>query len=102
MTIQHISSYLAVPHVIEQKSGFMNKLFKNKEQPKTPDTELLNKQIQEHMKHYEEQGYELVSTQALLRAIDLLPTEQGITTGSAYNITDGIVFFWKKDFDHSL
>ncbi|UYZ83087.1 hypothetical protein MTZ49_10785 [Entomomonas sp. E2T0] len=96
MAIQHTSSYLVVPHTIEQKSGFINKLFKNKEQPKTPETLLFNNQIQEHMKHYEEQGYELVSTQALLRAIDLLPTEQGITTGSAYNITDGIVFFWKR------
>lgn len=95
MAIQHTSSYLSVPYVIEQKSGLLNKLFKNKEQPKQPDGEAFNRQVQEHLKHYEEQGYELIGTQSLLRAIDLLPTEQGITTGSAYNITDGLVFFWK-------
>lgn len=96
MDIQHTSSYLSVPYVIEQKSGLLNKLFKNKEQPKQPDSEVFNRQVQEHLKHYEEQGYELIGTQPLLRAIDLLPTEQGIATGSAYTITDGIVFLWIK------
>lgn len=92
MTIHHKSSYLPIPYIIESKGL----LIKRKSQPKVLDTDLFNKQIQQHMKHYEEQGYELVSTQSLLRAIDLMPTDQGITTGSAYNITDGIVFFWKK------
>lgn len=93
MTIQYTSSYLPVPYIIDS-TGL---IFKKKGQPKQPDTELFNKQIQEHMQQFAEQGYELVSTQHLLRAIDLLPTDQAITTGSTYNITDGILFFWKNN-----
>lgn len=49
-----------------QQSGLLNKLYKNKEQPKRPDGKMFNRQVQEHLKHYEEQGYELIGTHPLL------------------------------------
>ncbi|MFD1260411.1 MULTISPECIES: hypothetical protein [Entomomonas] len=89
---RHTTSYFKIPHVVN-KTGL---LFKKQEQPKEPDDKLILSELEAHVNQYEKQGYELINTQAVLKAVEMQVTEQSITRGTAYNLTDGIILFWKR------
>ncbi len=94
MTFEYRTTYIAMRYQVE-KAG----IFIKQQLPATmPDISSLD-EWQEHLNTMGREGWELVSSQQVLRGIYDIPQAAHAGGGAiSYPLTDGICLFWKRPY----
>ena len=92
MTFEYRTTYVPMRYQVE-KSGIF---FKQEMPATTPDRSALE-EWGEHLNALGREGWELVSTQQVLRGVYDIPQAAHAGGGAiSYPLTDGVCLFWKR------